>query len=189
MRIEAVIFDLDGTLTEPCLDFEVIRREIGVEGPVLEALSGLGAAARRRAEEILERHEREAAARSRLNPQAAEVLGALRRQGTRTAILTRNSRKSLETVLARHRLAVDAVRTREDGSTKPAPEPVVELCRALQVPPSRTLVVGDYLFDLESANAAGAVSVLLRNDHNARFEPHARHTIWRLEELLDLVEA
>lgn len=185
----AVVFDLDGTLTEPYLDFDLIRREIGgVEGPILEALEGLSPEERRRAEAILERHEDEAATRSRLNPQAAEVVTALRRRGIRTAVLTRNSRKSLQTVLAKHNLTVDAVRTREDGANKPSPEPVIDLCRRLEVPPACTLVVGDYLFDLQAANAAGAVSVLLRNDHNGDFEGHAHHTIRELGEVLRLVD-
>ena len=39
MKVAAAIFDLDGTLTRPVLDFNAIRREIGdVEGPLLEAM-------------------------------------------------------------------------------------------------------------------------------------------------------
>ena len=33
-----VIFDLDGTITEPYLDFDTIRAKVGVEGPILEAM-------------------------------------------------------------------------------------------------------------------------------------------------------
>ena len=44
----AVIFDLDGTLTEPVLDFDAMRAEIGLpEGvPILEHIDGLTAAKR-----------------------------------------------------------------------------------------------------------------------------------------------
>ena len=41
MTIKAVIFDLDGTITEPFLDFDAIRREIGLSpeaGTLLEAM-------------------------------------------------------------------------------------------------------------------------------------------------------
>ena len=39
MPIEAVIFDLDGTLLHTELDFDLIRQQIGIDsGPVLEAL-------------------------------------------------------------------------------------------------------------------------------------------------------
>ena len=35
----AAIFDMDGTLTRPCLDFSRIREEIGVSRPILEAMN------------------------------------------------------------------------------------------------------------------------------------------------------
>ena len=41
MTIKAVIFDLDGTITEPFFDFDAIRKEIGLDdsdGSILEAI-------------------------------------------------------------------------------------------------------------------------------------------------------
>ena len=41
MPIRAVVFDLDGTITEPYFDFDAIREEIGLEKngePILEAM-------------------------------------------------------------------------------------------------------------------------------------------------------
>jgi phosphoglycolate phosphatase-like HAD superfamily hydrolase len=175
IAIQAVIFDLDGTLTEPFLDFDAIRREIrGIDGPVLEGLRRLDGGERQRAEAILARHEHEAAVQSRLQPRACEVIRALRGAGVKTAVLTRNSRLALEVVFSKYGLEVDAVRTREDGPCKPAPEPV--------------LVVGDYLFDLQAANAAGAVSVLFWNGGNEKFAGEARHVVRGLDEVLGLVE-
>ena len=51
-----MIFDLDGTLTEPVLDFDAIRAEIGLpEGvPILEHLDVLDGAGRARAEAVTE---------------------------------------------------------------------------------------------------------------------------------------
>ncbi len=185
--VRAVIFDLDGTLTEPVLDFDAIRREIGVDGPILEALESLDAAGRRRAERILGDHEDRAARESRLRPGAHEVVRALERGGVRTAILTRNTRRSLETVLQIHGLRFDALRTREDGPTKPLPDPVLDLCEALDVPPGAALVVGDYRFDLEAARAAGATAVLLRGPASDGFENLADVVVDGLDELLDVV--
>jgi beta-phosphoglucomutase-like phosphatase (HAD superfamily) len=69
MTIEAVIFDLDGTLTEPFLDFDQIRRDIGLPAGigVLEGIAALTPAQRQRAEAILLEHESRAAQHSRLN--------------------------------------------------------------------------------------------------------------------------
>ncbi len=55
----AIIFDLDGTLTVPVLDFGAIREELGLtDEPILEAMARMDAADRARAEAVLDRHER-----------------------------------------------------------------------------------------------------------------------------------
>ena len=41
MSFKAVIFDLDGTITQPYFDFDAIRQEIGLardSGPLLESM-------------------------------------------------------------------------------------------------------------------------------------------------------
>jgi HAD superfamily hydrolase (TIGR01509 family) len=184
----AVIFDFDGTLTKPCLDFDAIRAEIGVTGPILEALSGLDPAARARAERIVLRHEWEAARRAELHDGASEVLAVLRSRGMPTAILTRNARATVEHVLARFNLSVDALRTREDGAIKPAAEPVLSLCAQLGAAPTQSWVVGDYLFDILSGRAAGTRTVLMIGDAaRPPFADQADHVIQCLEELLPIV--
>lgn len=184
----AVVFDLDGTLTRPFLDFDAIRAEIGVAGPILEAIEKMDVPSRRRAEEILLQWEREAAHRAELHPGAPEVLAECHRMGYRTAILTRNSRASVDLVLRTHGLAVDALRTREDGAIKPSPEPVLSLCGELGVDPIRSWVVGDYLFDIQSGRAAGTRTVLMIGDSPAPpFALQADFVIRRLGELIDLL--
>ena len=112
----AVIFDFDGTLTKPYLDFDASREEIGVaEGPVLEWMATMDLERRARAERILMRHEWDAARNAELQEGAADVVASCRSIGYRVAILTRNARPTLDHVLTRHRIAVDAIRTREDG--------------------------------------------------------------------------
>ncbi len=80
-RPRVVIFDMDGTLTRPCLDFDRIREEIGVSEPILEAMQSMSQADLARSEAILERHEALAAANSELQPGAAEVVAAIRSDG------------------------------------------------------------------------------------------------------------
>ena len=191
-RASAVLFDLDGTLTQPTFDFDLIRREIGLptepRTPILEAMELMTPADRARAEAILHRHEREAAETSLLWDDARHVLAAIRGAGVPVAVMTRNSRQSVDTVLARHGLSFDAEYTREDGPVKPSPEPVLILCRRLEVDPARTWVVGDYLFDIQSGNAAGAVTVLMLGGASLPpWSDQARHVIRRLAELLPLL--
>src|SRR6187399_1146442 len=89
----AVLFDMDGTLTRPMLDFPRIKAEMGIgTRPILEALAEMDAEARTAAEAVLLRHEEAAAHESTLNDGCRDVLGWLRERSIRTALITRNSR-------------------------------------------------------------------------------------------------
>src|SRR5689334_15808270 len=137
----AVIFDLDGTLTEPALDFDAIRDEIGLpEGvPILEHLDGLTVADRARAETVMVRHERAAIARATLSDGCADLLGHLRAQEIPISILTRNVREVVETCARMFTFEFHAIYTREDGPPKPSPAGALLLCRAMGVEPAHTL--------------------------------------------------
>ncbi len=192
MPIRAVIFDLDGTITQPYFDFDAIRAEIGLSkdgGPVLEAMERMTTEERRRAEKILHYHEDKALDASRLNPGAKETLQQLRDQGVHVGILTRNRKRNAQAIAERHDLRFDAIVGREDGPVKPDAFGVRHLCRHFGVRPSETLLVGDYLFDLQCARAAGAVPVLIANHPQAsRFAAEADHQITLLSEILQIIE-
>ncbi|MFZ0428045.1 MAG: HAD family hydrolase, partial [Acidobacteriota bacterium] len=102
--IRAVLFDFDGTLTEPGdLDFGRLRKEIGCPAgrPVLEFLSALPPERRQFVEKALDDFEVSAAQRARVNPGAEALIAFLRRCSIPCAILSRNSRKSVEVALSR----------------------------------------------------------------------------------------
>lgn len=161
----AVIFDLDGTLTEPLLDFEAMRREIGIAPglPILEALEGSSAAERARAEEILRRHELAAIEAAVLSDGCLELLALLAERRIPAAILTRNMRDAVAAFTRRFQLAFVAVYTREDGPPKPSPHGAQLLCRAMGVPAAETLAVGDYKYDVIAARGAGCRTALVRH--------------------------
>lgn len=157
------IFDMDGTLTKPHLDFDAIRAEIGLPpGPILESVAALshGSDERARAEVILHRHEDEAARASELQPGVHDVLDEIRRAGWRIALMTRNSRHATNIICRRHELTFDFIRTREDGPTKPSPEPIFDICRALECRPADAWSIGDFHFDILCGHAAGTRTVL-----------------------------
>lgn len=191
MSIESVIFDLDGTITEPYFDFDEIRREMGLvpdSGPVLESMEKMSLQERQRAEQILLFHEQKAVEESTLNPGAKKTLDELHSRGIRIGILTRNKRSNALAIAQRHGLHFDAVVGREEGPVKPDTFGVLYLCRQFGVEPQETLVVGDYLFDLLCAKAAGAVSVLLANHDQAdKFAEHADFTIENLSQILQII--
>jgi HAD superfamily hydrolase (TIGR01509 family) len=189
-KYDGVVFDMDGTLVEPLLDFPAIRAELGLseqEG-VLEAIAKMPSPRRNAAEALLLEHELSAARSANLLPGAEDVLTAIRRAGLKTALLTRNTRRAVEIVLRRFpSLQFDLVFCREDGPVKPAPDGVHAACRAMGVEPARTVCVGDYRYDIMAARTAGAVSVLITTLANrpgfSDWSGLADHRIDRLDEL------
>ena len=101
--IRAVLFDFDGTLTEPgSLDFGVIRDAVGCPKgrPVLEFINSMASQAERaEAFKILDAFEAEAARQSRPNAGAEEVLEFLLARGIKVGIISRNSLASIRTAL------------------------------------------------------------------------------------------
>jgi HAD superfamily hydrolase (TIGR01509 family) len=192
MPIRAVIFDLDGTITEPYFDFDAIRAEIGMDkngGPVLEALEKMTPEERQRAEAILHFHEEKALAASTLNPGAWETLVSLRRRGIHIGVLTRNRKCNAVAIAEKHGLHFDRVVGREDGPVKPDAFGVRHLCQHFGVAPAETLLVGDYLYDVLCARAAGATSVLLANHPRAPdFAEHADFVVENLGEILRIID-
>ena len=189
VQIAAVIFDMDGTITRPRLDFDAIRAEIGdIDGPILEAMQKMTPNQRQRAEEILDQHEIEAAENAELNPNVHEVFDWLRERNRAIGLVTRNRRQNVAKVCQIHNLSLDSVVTREDGPAKPDPFAVFRTCQTLGVEPSDTLVVGDYLFDLVSGREAGAQSVLLASQQNhTDFHHEADYVITDLGQLPQII--
>ena len=174
---------MDGTLTEPALDFPRIKTEMGVgDRPILEALADMSSCDRNRAEAVLHRYEDEAARKSTLNPGCREVLAWLDAARIPTALITRNSRSSVRTVLAAHGLPIDVLVTREDAPPKPNPEPLYQACGRLGIDPTTAWMVGDGEYDVRAGLRAGTRTVWLSH----RRVKHFPETPWR--EVADLWE-
>jgi HAD superfamily hydrolase (TIGR01509 family) len=191
MPIKAVIFDLDGTITQPYFDFDAIREEIGLardSGPLLESMEKMTPQQRQKAEKILYKHEEKAVIESKLNNGAKQTLSRLHKAGIHIGVLTRNKRDNAHAIARKHNLKFDAVIGREDGPVKPDAFGVLQLCRRFGVAPAETLLVGDYLFDLLCAKAAGACAVLLAKHHQAGdFAKHADFCIENIAEILEII--
>ena len=189
-RFDGVIFDMDGTLIEPLLDFQEVRAELGIprgEG-ILEALDAMDA---ERAEPLRRRlvdRELAAARKALLHPGAAEILDEIRRAGLKVALLTRNAAEAMEIVLERFGLRFDLAWSRENGPIKPEPDGVLRACRALGIRPGRCACVGDFRYDLLAARAAGAVAILLARNGPPDFADLADRVVGELNELADILE-
>ncbi len=195
-RIDAVVFDFDSTLTRPgALDFSVIKRAIGCppEIPVLEYMAGIEDPARRLdMARQLDRFELKGAAASRPNEGAERLVATIKQAGLPVGILTRNSRasvvKALENFAALSLDDVDVLITREDPvKIKPSGEGVLLAARRMGVDPGQTLVVGDYRFDMQAGQAAGALTAYLTNGGPLPDDVDCHFTVQTLADLVPII--
>ena len=164
MTLKAVLFDMDGTIYDSGLDWKAIREEMGMPRDgrsISDQLATSSPDVRERGLQILHRVESEGAANGVLIGGAEEVLTMLRAHGIQCALITNNSRASLDAVMAKHPLPFDLFLTREDGPMKPAPELFLQALDAFGVEPADALAIGDAHLDAVAACRAGLSGMIL----------------------------
>ncbi|MCB8836870.1 HAD-IA family hydrolase [Aurantimonas sp. VKM B-3413] len=181
--MKAILFDCDGTIADSCGTIcTVMRRAFLAEGlpepddAATRAIIGLSletAMARLHPDGGLEHHvrlagayreafqamRREAEHRETLFPGMRDLVDRLAtREDALLGMVTGKSRRGVTAICETHGLTRHflAVRTADDCPSKPHPAMVEECCAELGVAVSDALVVGDSIYDIEMARAAGA---------------------------------
>lgn len=191
MHLAAAIFDFDGTLARPALDFGLMKRRIAALArevlgldtapgplPALEWIEQLcasrpdtAAAFRDQAHAMIEDMERQAAARTSLFPFARPVLSGLSRAGVTPAIVTRNTRQAVDTVFPDADRYVAVILTREDvAEVKPHPGHLLAALSRLGAEPGQALAVGDHPLDVLAARRAGTLAAAVASGSTPREE-------------------
>ena len=183
-RLEAVLFDLDGTLADTLPDLAgalaSVARDAGADGvdeTRLRPLVSRGGRAmiacalapesdharldqaRRR---FLQRYRERIAVRTRLFPGMDSVLETLDRFGVRWGVVTNKHAWLTEPLLESldlYRRAVCVVSGDTAAHPKPHPAPLLLACERLSVAPSAVAYVGDSRSDIDSGRAAGVTTV------------------------------
>ena len=159
-----VLLDMDGTIYDSGIDFLGIRARLGLPQngtPILDQLRTSSPEIRARGIEFLHSAEAEGAANGQLMPGTIELLAWLRGRAIRCALITNNSRRSVEAVLAKHPLSFDLILTRGDGELKPEPDLFLKALDRLHVKPSYAVAVGDTHLDALAAHRAGIQEIHL----------------------------
>lgn len=159
------IFDMDGTLTEAMHDFDAMRAELSlpVGVPILEALAALEPEAALQKHRELDAMELRMASDATPQPGCMELLDCLIDKGAKVGILTRNGKAIAEATLRAcgidHYFSDETVISRDCCEPKPHPAGVHQLLELWNARAEETVMVGDYLFDLEAGRRAGVASV------------------------------
>ena len=185
--VKSVIFDMDGTITEPNIDFLELRRRIGCtpERGILDFLENTDEETARKGWDILLEVETGASRESKLNDGIREVLEEIERRGITTCLVTNNCRESVDIISEKHEVNFSFVLTREDGKAKPDPTLLHKALERMQVAPEEAIFVGDGGLDLVAGTAAGIKTILLRRV-NTR-DLGAPYYIDHLAEVLDFL--
>lgn len=183
-RVQAVLFDLDGTLADTAPDLggalNRMRLRRGMEALSIEVLRPLASAGARGMlqagfhvkpgddgfealrDEFLGEYERALDVDSRLFAGVSQLLLEIERRGLRWGVVTNKAERFTMPVLKGLSLA-QRVSVVIAGDTtphaKPHPEPLLEACRRLSVLPGQAVYVGDDLRDVQAARAAGMPAV------------------------------
>ena len=171
---QGIVFDMDGTLSVSCIDYQLMRKSLDIpEGDLFTVMETWddGDRISSSMDTILE-IEDVAARQSRGMPGLEELLEFLSRQGgtVKVGLVTRNTEYSVnaffKAIGEEYREVFDIVMTREYPFVKPDKRCLTYFATMWGIPPSRVLMVGDSVEDVECGNAAGTASCLILGGGN-----------------------
>ena len=188
MALRGVIFDMDGTITVPNIDWKALRAKIGAvpEKTIMEHIESLPPDRSAWADEVLRQIERESVENADVNEGIYELLDYLKAKGIRTALVTNNHGEAVEIVLRRHRLRFDVTLSRDDGEIKPAADLMEKALKGLGLSAEEVVTIGDGRYDIEASRRVGVPFIHLTHG-NPAFE--STPSVESLRDVLPLLQA
>lgn len=180
-RLRGVVFDMDGTLTVPVIDFAAMYRAVlgddeyrrlRAESPtgidILHLIEGWSPERQRTAYDVIADYERQGLDRLQIMPGAAELCSFLDSKKLR-GLITRNMRSAVDLFHQRFGIIFSPALSREFRPYKPDPAPLLHICSSWEVQPSEVMMVGDSLKDdVICGKRAGSFTCLL--DQTGRYD-------------------
>lgn len=188
------IFDLDGTLTQPQHDFDAIRAtlKLPAQKPILEAIAELPSAQAVAVTQQLDDLELVIAAKAQPQPGARALLEALITKQCCVGILTRNSHLNARTALKACYLSDlfqdSDIISRNCANPKPDPDGIHKLLRRWQGDTHQSVMVGDFLFDLQCGKRAGSATVYFDPNETRLWREEADVVVTSLNDLAQMLE-
>ncbi|MBA4422797.1 MAG: HAD family hydrolase [Syntrophus sp. (in: bacteria)] len=189
------VFDLDGTLTLPVHDFSVIRQALGVpQGiDILGYLASLPDPEAQPLHDKLNAIETELLEQIEPAPGTVQLIEALQRRGSRMGVLTRNTRdiaiRTLDSLGVGGYFPEECILGRGDAPPKPDPEGLFRFCVRWRTVPAEMVMVGDYVFDLQTGRNAGAATIHIDRTRSFLWPELTDIGVSTPEELLQILPA
>lgn len=179
-KIELVIFDLDGTLIDSALDLAAaLERALAEEGIMRYSLDDLlkriGVGSKNLLKELvnddpiverrvfdyyIKHYSTTMFATTKLFPQVQELLERL--DGKIVALLSNKREEPCKKILQYFKIDHHFKATLGGDSLphrKPSPEPILHICKLLNIQPENTVMIGDSPVDIESGSKAGTQTI------------------------------
>ena len=185
--IRGVIFDMDGTITVPYINWRELREKIGAPPgqTIMDFIDSLPEERSIWANQELLTAEMAAAENAVANEGIFDLVRALSAMGIRLSVVTNNHQAAMKTVLLRYGLHFDTALAREDGEIKPSPDLIYKALAGMKLTANEVVTVGDGRYDIEACKRAGVRCIYLTHG-NPAFEH--KPSVTSLSEVLPLIE-
>jgi len=217
-KVNAIIFDLDGTLVYFKIEFMCARRDI------IDFLSKLGIPKilipinqsimktventeiylkkvrkqpnrvqlmKTQVEKIISSYEMEAAKITNLIPGAKELLHILKSQKYKLGLFTLENRITTDFLLERFSIKsfFDSIVTRDDvDQLKPNPAHLSMVLKQLNISPNEIIVIGDSPIDFECAKKFNAITIALLNERHTEADLSKAGADYIIDSLLKIYQ-
>ncbi|GJS26531.1 haloacid dehalogenase-like hydrolase domain-containing protein [Tanacetum coccineum] len=183
-KLKGIVFDMDGTLTVPVIDFQAMYKSVlgedeyfrikksrppsgGID--ILHLIENWTPDKQLKAYQVIADYEQQGMDKLQIMPGAAELCGFLNSRNIRRGLITRNVKLAVDLFHERFGMSFSPALSREFRPYKPDPGPLLHICSTWGVKPNEVMMIGDSLKDdVACGKRAGAFACLL--DETGRYD-------------------
>ncbi|PHT38555.1 Haloacid dehalogenase-like hydrolase domain-containing protein [Capsicum baccatum] len=181
-HLKGIVFDMDGTLTVPVIDFQAMYRAVlghdeyvavksknpsGID--ILHHIESWSPDKQKKAYQVIADFEKQGLDHLQIMPGAAELCSFLDSRNIRRGLITRNVKDAVDLFHQRFGVKFSPALSREYRPYKPDPAPLLHICSTWEIQPNEVMMIGDSLKDdVACGKRAGAFTCLL--DETGRYD-------------------